>query len=72
MSLEVYMSCERTLGPASDRLQLMSSVFESLWRVDEAAAFGRLLRRIDDALVQHRYRPRITRLHRRLERDYSD
>src|SRR4051794_1755041 len=59
MSSEVCMSSERAFGPASERLELLGSVFVGLWRLNEAAAFGRLLRRIDDALVQHRSRPRI-------------
>jgi hypothetical protein len=67
------MSCEPIFAPSilkTDKLQLLSSVFERLWRVDGAAAFGKLLRRIDEALVQRRCHTRIVRLHRMLEREY--
>jgi hypothetical protein len=73
MSFEACMSIERTFGPSvamSDRLQLVSSVFERLWGVDGAAPFQKLLRRIDDALVQRRCQIRIGRLDRMLERKY--
>jgi hypothetical protein len=56
--------------PTTDKLQLLGSLLDRLWRVDEAAPFARLLRRIDDALVQHRFRRRIVRLHGMLERNY--
>jgi hypothetical protein len=68
------MSSEPIRGPrvlTSYKLQLLSSVFERMWRVDESAPFGKLLRRIDEAIVQHRCRARILRLNRMLERDYS-
>jgi hypothetical protein len=73
MSFEACMSSERVFGPSlpmTDELQLVSAIFEPLWRVDEAAPFARLLRKIDDAIVQHRCRARIARLHRMLERNY--
>jgi hypothetical protein len=55
---------------SNDRLQLLRSLFQGLWRVDEAPSFGRLLRRIDDAVIQYRSHMRIMRLNRMLERDY--
>lgn len=68
------MSCEGIFGDSllvSEKLPLLSSVFQRIWRVDPAAPFGTLLRRIDDAIVQHRCQRRIRRLHRMLEREYS-
>ena len=68
------MSCERIFGACSgtsDRLELLTPVFERLWPVDEAAGFGKLLRRIDEALIQHRSHNRIARLNRMLERNYA-
>ena len=68
------MSLDRTTGPSAlyeNKLKRLSGVFKRLWPLDEAAPFGRMLRAIDEALVQHRYRARIARLHRMLERNYS-
>jgi hypothetical protein len=68
------MNCERIVGhrlPKTDKLQLLGSVFERLWHVNGATLFGKLLRRIDEALVLHQSQGRIARLHRMLERDYS-
>ena len=67
------MSSERIIGPSilmTNKLEVVGWLFERLWRVDEAAPFGRLLRRIDDGLLQHRSCTRIGRLHRMLERNY--
>jgi hypothetical protein len=55
----------------TDKLALMGSMFQHLWRVDETPLFGRLLKVIDDAIWQHRCHTRIVRLHRMLERRYS-
>jgi hypothetical protein len=68
------MNCERIVGhrlPKTEKLQLLSSVFERLWHVNGATLFGKLLRRIDEALVLHQSQGRIARLHRMLERHYS-
>jgi hypothetical protein len=68
------MNCERIVGhrlPKTDKLQLLGSVFERLWHVNGATLFGKLLRRIDEALVLHQSQGRIARLHRMLERHYS-
>jgi hypothetical protein len=67
------MSSARIISPSfptTDKLQRVRWVFERLWRIDEAAPFGSLLRKIDDAILQHRCRTRIARLHRMLERNY--
>jgi hypothetical protein len=68
------MSCERVDGAVrvtTEKVQLLSSIFERLWRLDEGRRFARLVEGIDDAVIQHRCRSRVARLHRILERNYA-
>lgn len=68
------MISERVAGPdqvIAEKVELLSSVFERLWHLDEARPFTKFIEGIDDAIVQHRCSSRIARLHRMLERDYA-
>jgi hypothetical protein len=68
------MSSEPVPGPdqvIAEKVQLLSSIFERLWHLDEARPFAKFIEGIDDAIIQHRCRSRIARLHRMLERDYA-